>query len=432
MPIEDALAWFEENVASWLQTMQEPQFWWQVAVLVVTTGLAWFLAGRWRSLNQRMIDEPAASHMRRSFLTGLNRVAFPVLLMTGVGIATAIMRPLKYDSALLEVINTLILAFFVIRLAIYILDATFRPGPFLRAWENVLTVLLWIAVALYLLGWMDEVAIGLDRFAMTIGEIRISPLSILQFVLAIVFFLLLATFLSRFIQRRIMRADYMTVSMRIGLSKVARFSLYTVAVLVALNAVGINLTTLTVLSGAIGVGIGFGLQRIIANFISGFVLIADRSIKQGDVITVGQSFGWVEELAARYVVVRDRDGVETLIPNENLMINEVINWSHTDRKVRIKLPVSISYGDDPEEAMALLLKAAEVSDRVLDNPEPVARLMAFGDNGIELQLRVWIQDPEQGIGNVRSDINLAIWQAFKAAGVTIPFPQRDVHMYQKK
>ena len=177
-------------------------------------------------------------------------------------------------------------------------------------------------------------------------------------------------------------------------------------------------------------GIGFGLQRIIANFISGFVLIADRSIKQGDVITVGDSFGWVEKLAARYVVVRDRDGVETLIPNENLMINEVINWSHSDRKIRLKLPVSISYGDDPEQAMALLLKAGGAPERVLDDPAPVARLMAFGDNGIELQLRVWIQDPQEGISNIRSDINLAIWRAFKAAGVTIPFPQRDVHLRQ--
>jgi len=430
MLIEDAVAWFQENMAAWLQTMREPQFWWQVVVLLVTTGLAWFLSRRWRSFNQKMIDDPAASPLRRSFLAGLSRVAFPVLLMTGVGIATAVMRPLEYDSALLEVINTLILAFFVIRLTIFVLDTTFRPGPLLKAWENTLTAVLWVAVALYLLGWMDEVVLGLDRFAMTIGEMRISLLSILQFTFAIVFFLLSATFLSRFIQRRIMRADYMTVSMRIGLSKSAKFSLFTIAILVALNAVGINLTTLTVLSGAIGVGIGFGLQRIIANFISGFVLIADRSIKQGDVITVGDSFGWVQELAARYVVVRDRDGVETLIPNENLMINEVINWSHSDRKIRLKLPVSISYGDDPEEAMALLLKAAEVSDRILKDPAPVARLMAFGDNGIELELRVWIQDPEQGIANVRSDINLAIWRAFKAADITIPFPQRDVHLRQ--
>ncbi len=430
MLIEDVVAWFEANMAAWLQTMREPHFWWQVAVLLVTTGLAWFLSRRWRSFNQKMIDEPAASQMRRSFLTGLSRVAFPVLLMTGVGIATAVMQPLEYDSALLELINTLILAFFVIRLTVFILDTTFRPGPILQAWESTLTVVLWLAVALYLLGWMDEVMAGLDRMAMTIGEMRISLLSILQFTFAMIFFLLLATFLSRFIQRRIMRADYMTVSMRIGLSKFAKFSMFTVAILVALNAVGINLTTLTVLSGAIGVGIGFGLQRIIANFISGFVLIADRSIKQGDVITVGESFGWVEELAARYVVVRDRDGVETLIPNENLMTNEVINWSHTDRKVRLKLPVSISYGDDPEEAMALLLKAAGVSERVLENPEPVVRLMAFGDNGIELQLRVWIQDPEQGLGNIRSDINLAIWRAFKAASITIPFPQRDVHLHK--
>lgn len=431
MPIEDAAAWFQDHLAGLLVILKQPLLWWQLGLLALAAGLAWLAARRWERTHRRLTDDPAATQTRRTLLAGFRRVVFPLLLLLGTGIAASALSALGYEPALLIVINTLILAFLVIRLAMYILNQALRPGPVLQALENTITVVLWVAVALYLLGWFDDVRIALDRLALTMGELRISLLSVLEFALAISFFLLLAAFLAKTIQRRLMRASYLTVGMRVGVSKFAKFALYTFAILVALNAVGINLTTLTVLSGAIGVGIGFGLQRIIANFISGFVLIADRSIKQGDVITVGQSFGWVEQLGARYVVVRDRDGVETLIPNENLMISDVINWSHSDRKIRLKIPVSVSYGDDPEHAMALLLEAAGVSDRVLDDPAPVARLMEFGDNGIALELRVWIQDPQEGITNVRSDVNIAIWRAFKAAGITIPFPQRDVHLRGK-
>jgi small-conductance mechanosensitive channel len=162
--------------------------------------------------------------------------------------------------------------------------------------------------------------------------------------------------------------------------------------------------------------------------LSGFILVLDRSIKPGDVITVGDKFGWVQELRARYIVVRSRDGVETLIPNENLITSEVINWSYTDRNVRVRIPVQISYNDDPEQAMALMLAAARASDRVREAPAPSVRLLEFADNGILLELRVWITDPEDGVGTVRSAINLAIWRAFKQAGITIPYPQRDLYI----
>jgi small-conductance mechanosensitive channel len=173
------------------------------------------------------------------------------------------------------------------------------------------------------------------------------------------------------------------------------------------------------------------LQRITSNFISGFILVLDRSIKPGDVISVGaddSKFGWVQELRARYVVVRDRDGVERLIPNENLITSEVINWSYSDPNTRVRIPVQISYDDNPEEAMAILIEAAKASKRVLLDPIPAARMLDFGDNGILLELRIWINDPENGIGNVRTDVNLAIWKLFKEAGITIPYPQRDLHV----
>jgi len=216
--------------------------------------------------------------------------------------------------------------------------------------------------------------------------------------------------------------------MQVMLTKISKFSLYGLAILFALKSVGIDLTAFAVFSGAIGVGIGFGLQRIFSNFISGFILLFDRSIRPGDVISIGDRFGWVQSLHARYVVVKDRDGVETLIPNENLITSEVTNWSYSDRAVRTRIPVQISYDDDPEIAMQLLLDATDDKARILKKPEPAARLLGFGDNGIDLELRIWINDPEEGVANVVSDVNVSIWKSFKEHKITIPFPQRDVRI----
>jgi small-conductance mechanosensitive channel len=238
----------------------------------------------------------------------------------------------------------------------------------------------------------------------------------------------LAFWISATLERRMKASTHVTPALQVALSKFSKFFLITIAFLLALNAVGIDLTTLTVFGGALGVGLGFGLQRIASNFISGFILVLDRSIKPGDVISVGGKMGWVEALRARYVVVRSRDGVETLIPNENLIISEVINWSYSDPNVRVKIPLSVSYDDDPEQAMAIMQQIAEENERVLADPAPSVRLMEFGDNGIHLELRIWVSDPEEGLGSVRSALNLAIWRAFKEAGITIPYPQRDVYI----
>jgi small-conductance mechanosensitive channel len=223
--------------------------------------------------------------------------------------------------------------------------------------------------------------------------------------------------------------------MRIGIAKFLQAFLVGLSVLVGLNAAGLDLTTLNVLTGAIGIGLGFGLQSIAANFVSGFVLLMDRSIKPGDVIsftgttgTATEGFGWVEALRGRYVVVRDRDGVASLVPNQNLINNSVINWSYTDPRVRLKLPVRVSYKSDPELAMRLMLEATVGHRRIISDPAPVARLMGFGDHGIELELRFWIPDPQEGVNNVRSDVNRAIWRLFKEHGVVIPVAQREVRL----
>jgi len=233
----------------------------------------------------------------------------------------------------------------------------------------------------------------------------------------------------------VMRINNVAPSTLVGISKFTMFFLVSLGALLGINAAGVDLTALTVLTGAIGLGLGFGLQSIASNFVSGFVLLMDKSIKPGDVIsisgvtgTTSEGFGWVQELRGRYVVVRDRDGVETLVPNQSLITSPVINWSYSDRKIRLKLPVRISYEDDPEVALSVLQRATEGNRRVLSEPAPVVRLIQFADYGMDLELRFWISDPQNGVNNVRSDVNRVIWRLFKEAGIKIPVAQREYRL----
>jgi small-conductance mechanosensitive channel len=302
--------------------------------------------------------------------------------------------------------------------------------------ENRVTLFIWLAFAADYLGWLDPIVSVLDRIGITSGNSHISVWSVLKVLFTLTLFVLVAMWISRWIDRRLKRLSTLAPSTRIGLAKFANAFLIALSILVGLNTAGVDLTTLTVLTGAIGVGLGFGLQSIASNFVSGFVLLMDRSIKPGDVISLsGQSgtstenFGWVQELRGRYVVVRDRDGIEMLVPNQQLIQNAVINWSYTDPRIRLKLPVRVSYKDDPELALKILLDACEGQRRVLRDPPPVSRLMQFGDHGIELELRFWISDPQEGVNNVRSEVNRTIWALFKQHDITIPVAQREVYLH---
>jgi len=263
-----------------------------------------------------------------------------------------------------------------------------------------------------------------------IGNISISLIGILFGMVVFVVGFLVTLRFQRWLDGTVMARSRVDPGVRNSIRTIVGYTGIAVAAVIGLSAAGFDLSSLAIIAGALSLGIGFGLQKIFSNFISGFILIFDRSIKPGDVITIGNRFGWVQELNARYVVVRDRDGVEALIPNENLITTEVTNWSYSDRSVRQRLPVSISYHDDPELAMKLMVDSALELPSVLMTPEPVARLLRFGDNGIELELRIWIEHPDNGIANVVSDINLAFWKNFKEHGITIPFPQRDIHILE--
>ena len=327
----------------------------------------------------------------------------------------------------------------VVRFLVYVASALMGRNSWVRRWDTRLTVALWLLISFSVLGWFGFVEETLDAIDLIPGKARFSVWALLKGIVVVTLFVMIGSVVSRAFEQRVMRIEALALSTRIGITKFAYFSLITLGVLIGVNAAGVDLTALTVLTGAVGIGLGFGLQSIASNFVSGFVLLMDKSIKPGDVIsftgTTGTStvnFGWVQELRGRYVVVRDRDGVETLVPNQNLITTPVINWSYSDRKVRLKLPVRISYHDDPELALQVLVDAAYCSSRVLREPPPVSRLMHFSDHGIDLELRFWIADPEGGVNNVRSDVNRAIWREFRDHGITIPTAQREVRIVTQR
>ena len=412
------------DIQNWLFQLREPQSWVQLLVIACAAVSAYLIDGQL----DRFVMGHQEEGLRRLALRTSQRIIFPVSTLLGVLVGRAVLEGLGMPVQIVNVAVPMMLSLAGIRLAVYLLRKSFAPSAALKAWENLIGSVAWTLVALHLMGWLPQVLHFMDKLAFPLGEVRVSLLSVAKMLLMLALLLTLALWVSGVIERQMKKAAHLSIGMQVGLSKFLRFFLVTLAVLVGLNTVGIDLSALAVFGGALGVGLGFGLQRIASNFISGFILILDRSIRPGDVITIGNNFGWVQALHARYVVVRNRDGVETLIPNENLITSEVVNWSYSDRKVRVRIPVAISYDDDPEKAMHLMVQAAEECDRVIKDPAPVCRFMEFGDNGLLLELRVWIEDPEEGVGNVKSTLNLSIWRSFREAGITFPYPQRDLYI----
>jgi small-conductance mechanosensitive channel len=297
-----------------------------------------------------------------------------------------------------------------------------------RAWDNTVTVVVWIIAGLALTNLLVPAIEQLDAVAISIGAIRLSPVAVAKGIFSLAVLLWLAFFVSRLLEQRIGRAEALTPSLRVLLSKLLKVALVAVAFLAAVSALGVDLTAFAVFSGAIGVGIGFGLQKIVSNLISGVILLLDRSIKPGDVITIGTTFGWIETLGARYASVRTRDGIEHLIPNEELITQRVENWSHSDKLVRLRVPVGVAYHSDVRLAMRLCLEAIEETGRAAKHPPPTCPMRGFGDSSVDLEMRFWISDPEGGRANVISDVLLNVWDKFHAHGIDFPYPQRDLHL----
>jgi small-conductance mechanosensitive channel len=406
----------------------------EVGVLAVCLLLGGLVSAELSRRNQRHRTGAPMALSWRYFATQGNVVVTPIIVvLVLVLIASSSLLAAHFDVSLLAAAERLILAYIVVRIGVLVFAATLGNKTWIQTWETRLSLFIWLAIAAEYLGWLDPIIFTLDSVGIAAGKSRITVWSVLKLLFTLTLFMLAATWISRWVERRVKKLTGVAMSTRIGIAKFANAFLIALSILIGLNAAGVDLTALTVLTGAVGLGLGFGLQSIAANFVSGFVLLMDRSIKPGDVISLSgqagtstENFGWVQELRGRYVVVRDRDGVEMLVPNQQLISNAVINWSYTDPRIRLKLPIRISYRDDPELALKILRDACEGQERVLREPPPVSRLMHFSDSGIELELRFWISDPQEGVNNVRSEVNRAIWRLFKENKITIPIAQREI------
>ena len=278
------------------------------------------------------------------------------------------------------------------------------------------------------LGGLRPLSSGLDNARLTAGTTSISLLDVISAIAIILLLLAVARALIGIISRWIGSISGFDPSQRVLFQKVAQIAVVTIAIFLGIDVLGIDLTALAVFSGAFGLAIGFGLQKTFGNLISGLILLMDRSIKPGDIIVVGDTFGWVNKIGVRAVSVLTRDGKEHLIPNERLMTEEVENWSYSSRDVRVHVGFSVSYESDLRLVQKLAVEAAIAAPRVLAKPDAVCWIKSFGDSGVEFDLRIWIDDPEAGVGNIVSEVFLRIWDAFKANGISMPYPQRDIHV----
>jgi small-conductance mechanosensitive channel len=344
-------------------------------------------------------------------------ICIVVLLLMRIG-----MQHLTWPSRsyLIGVAVSLATAWVVISIAASLIRNAF--------FNRVVSVIAWSITALSITGLLDEVILGLDRAGIVIGGLRVTALLALKTAALLLVSLWGAVALSNFIDTRIRTYEDLTPSIQVLLGKLARVALVTFAVLIVLGSVGIDFSALAIFSGAVGVGIGFGLQKIVSNLVSGIILLADKSIKPGDVITVGTTFGSVDTMGARYTSVVSRDGREYLIPNEDFITQRVVNWTFSNDRVRNDIKFGVSYGSDPHRVRAAAIAAAASVERVLKEPVPTCHLTEFGDSSIDLTLRFWIRDPNDGLGTVRSAVMFALWDAFKRDGIEFPYPQRDMNL----
>lgn len=394
----------------------------ELLVLAVSMGLAWVLSGR---LQKRFKQQTPESWSME--FDGVNRAVFPLLALIFVTLARYGLHHIQHTSALF-LASKLLLAMAVVRVAVYALRYIFHPSSWLRATENAIVSVVWGALALHFLGVLPEIADALNDINFGVGKHRVTLLLLIQAVFTVVVTLILSLWLSRVIEIKLMTAEQIDMNLRVVMTKLVRILLSLVGVLVALSAIGFDITLLSVFGGALGVGLGFGLQKIASNYVSGFIILLDNSLHLGDVLTVEGHQGVVHQLKTRYLVLRKGDGTEVVIPNETLITSAVVNHSYSNRNTQIELALQVSYDSPLEVAMQLLKDAAYTQVRVLKQPEPSVVIKGFGENGIDLKLQVWVSDPENGATALQSALFLEIWRCFQKNDISIPFPQREVRM----
>jgi small-conductance mechanosensitive channel len=398
-----------------------PWFYLQFGLILTAAGIAYVadtaIRGRVDMASLAMRWPLPLRHFARVLVASASTAIFAVLVIA----ARITMYHLTWPSRsyLLMVAAKLALAWLVIRLVTSVIRNAFIV--------KLVSITAWCVAALSILGQLGPAAETLDSFAVDIGGLRLTPLLLIKAGALLVATLWLTNIASNFIESRINRASDLTPSIQVLLVKIIRIGLMVVAIAIALGAVGINLSALAVFTGAAGVGIGLGLQKIVANFISGIILLADKSVKPGDLVTIGDSSGRISAMKTRYISVAAGDGREFLIPNEDLVTQKVVNWTYTDKNTLVKVLFSTNYDADPRLVCKLAIENAAAAPRAIKNKPPNCIITEFAEAGMKFSLTFWIADPD-GMDNVKSDVMLALWDAFKREGIRVPYPVREIRI----
>ena len=393
-------------------------------IIIVTAGIIVFFLHQWS------IASIANSSKGNWKLAGdaFSKIVNPIIFSIIILISSYILNVYQ-DTNLLDIAQILAMALILIRLVVYLVRYILQPNPLLNAYENILSFMLWIFVALYLFGILKPILNTLESITFSFGEKAFSILLVIQLLIGIFVSIIVAMTLGRFIENRLMKINQLSLNGRVMINKVLRIALYVIAVVIALDTIGLDLTFLSVFGGAFGVGLAFGMQKIASNYISGFTILLDKSVQIGDILTIGEHYGIVNSIQSRYTVLRKLDGVEVIIPNETLIAENIVNHTSSDRKVRVAIDIQIGYNSSVDEATKIMTSCCNAQDRVIkENPEPTVYLMNFGESGIDLKLVFFILDAEEGTYRLRSDINKEIWKQFTERNIEIPFPQRVIHI----
>jgi small-conductance mechanosensitive channel len=393
----------------------------ELATIALCFAIAWVVDRRLH------VTSEGESRVARLGAGSLNRLIFPLTALALLYLARAVFRHWQVP-AFFPIALPLVVALALIRLSVYALGIVAGVKA-ASASERTLSFAIWGTLLLYYIGVLPEIGAALEDARLPIGKGEISVLDLGRDAIVIIVVIVLSLWAANLLEQRLLRVGHLDSNLRVVLAKVFRALLILIGVLVALSMVGVDLTVLSVFGGALGVGIGLGLQKLASNYIAGFTILLDRSIRLGDMITVENRTGTVTVVTSRYVVLRGLDGIEAIVPNESLVTTTVLNHSYTSKDVKVGVPVQISYDSDLELAMRLMTELATKEPRVLHGAlEPVVNVLQFGANGIDLELAVWINDPEKGQGNLKSALNIAMWKAFREHGIQIPYPQREVRI----
>ncbi len=370
----------------------------------------------------------AGSRLAKIGAGSVNRLIFPLTALLLLEVARGALR-YSHDPAFFAIAIPLAISLALIRLIVYGLHNLFGPGHWMPVSERAVSYTIWAALLLYYVGILQEIGNTLSEAKLPLGKTELSVLDLGRDALTLVLAIVISLWVSGIVEQRLMRTTTGETNVHAVLVKLFRALLLLIAVLIALSVAGIDLTVLSVFGGALGVGIGLGLQKLASNYIAGFTILLDRSVRIGDTVTVDKRSGVVSKATARYVVVRSPDGVEAIVPNEIMVTTTVLNHSYVSREIRLGFPVQISYETDLDLAMRLMIEVAQGESRVLREPNPPdARVLRFADSGIELELGVWINDPEKDQGPLKSTLYLGIWRAFREHNVKIPYPRQEVRL----